>query len=38
MDMMWLEYGDEWIENPDLRDTWGITPAFKKLFEQGYQV
>ena len=32
------DYDDEWAENPDLTSTWGITAAFKRRFDEGFQV
>ncbi len=37
-DLLWCEYEDEWEENPDLSGTWGITRAFKRLFDEGFKV
>eukprot|EP00798_Chlamydomonas_sp_ICE-L_P018652 gene18652-25168_t len=36
-ELLWAQYYDEWNENPDLLQTWGIDIEFKNEFEEGFQ-
>jgi len=32
------EYEDDWTDNPDVLETWGLTPQWKEDFDAGFQV
>ena len=36
--MLGQEFQDEWLENPDLIQTWGISPSFKHSFDAAFQL
>lgn len=31
------EFDNDWVENPDIAGTWGLTAQFKRDFDQGFQ-
>ncbi len=32
------EYEDDWADNPDVADTWGLSQHFKDMFDEAFKV